>query len=242
MKVLLEICIDSVESALAAKAGGADRLEVCSCLAAGGTTPSMGLVKQCVDRVQLPVMMMIRPHDGGFVYQDDDLETMLTDIEVAQTLGVQGVVFGALTEDRQIHLEHCQRLIEAATSLETTFHRAFDVVVDPIESLDQLVTLGFHRLLTSGQAATAEAGSALIRQLCEHAQQRVEILAGAGINSQNAQQIVAGTGVREVHASASLPGQGQSANGVAFGVDRRTTSAELVQAIRRSLSARACTQ
>ncbi len=236
MTVLLEVCIDSIESAVAAKEGGADRLEVCSSLAGGGTTPSLGLVKQCVADIQLPVMMMIRPHEGGFVYQENDLQTMLTDIEVAQSIGVCGVVFGALTEERQIDLEQCQRLLAASASLQTTFHRAFDLVEDPIDSMDQLIEMGFDRLLTSGQAATAQEGIPLIRQLCDRAQDRIALLAGAGVNSQNAQQIVTATGVRELHASASLLGSGQHQGNVQFGTDRRVTSAELVQAIRKSLS------
>ncbi|NOZ40633.1 MAG: copper homeostasis protein CutC [Planctomycetes bacterium] len=235
MTVLLEICIDSIESALAAKEGGADRLEVCSSLAGGGTTPSLGLVKQCVADIQLPVMMMIRPHEGGFVYQENDLEAMLTDIESAQSIGVRGVVFGALTAERQIDLEQCQRLLTAATSLQTTFHRAFDLVVDPIQSLNQLIELRFDRLLTSGQTASAQAGIPLIRQLCDHAQERITLLAGAGVNSQNAQQIVTATGVCELHASASVLGSGQSQGNVQFGTDRRVTSVELVRAIRQSL-------
>ncbi|MGI9429627.1 MAG: copper homeostasis protein CutC [Bythopirellula sp.] len=235
MNILLEICIDSIESASAAKAGGADRLEVCSSLSAGGTTPSFGLVKRCITDIELPVMMMIRPHDGGFVYHDEDIATMLTDIEVARSLGVQGVVFGALTADRQIHRQHCRRLLDAAGSLETTFHRAFDVVANPSESLDVIMELGFDRLLTSGQSAVAEAGAALIRQLCDRAQKRIVLMAGAGVSPQNARQIADVTGVRELHASAAVPQQGQSQGSVAFGSDGRVTSVELVRAIKQSL-------
>jgi copper homeostasis protein len=161
---------------------------------------------------------------------------MLTDIEVAKSIGAHGVVLGALTADRRIHVEHCQRLLEAANSLQTTFHRAFDVAVDPIEALEQIIELGFDRLLTSGQAATAAAGIPLLRQLCDRSQNRIIVLAGAGVNSDNAGQIVSATGVCELHASASVAGEGQSQGPVAFGTDRRVTSAELVQAIRRSLS------
>jgi len=236
MSIQLEVCIDSIESAHAAKEGGADRLEVCSSLAAGGTTPSVGLVKQCVVDVGLPVMMMIRPHDGGFVYRGDDIGAMLADIEIAKSIGADGVVFGALTAEKHVDLEVCRHLLGAAKSMETTFHRAFDIAVDPIKSFDQIVELGFDRLLTSGQAATAEAGTALIRQLCDRAKHRIAVLAGAGLNSGNAQQIVDATGVRELHASASVAGQGQSRGDVAFGAGRRVTSVELVQAIRQSLS------
>jgi copper homeostasis protein len=236
MDVLLEICVDSIESAIAAKEGGADRLEVCSSLAVGGTTPSFGLVKQCVEDIRLPVIMMIRPHEGGFVYQENDLKTMLADIEIAQSIGVCGVVFGALTQERHVHLDHCQRLLAAAHSIKTTFHRAFDIVTDPIESLDQIIALGFNRLLTSGQESTAQKGIPLVRQLRDRAQNRIAILAGAGVNALNAKQIVNETGVRELHASASNQGHGQCLGNIQFGNDRRVTSVELVRSIRRSLS------
>jgi len=235
MSTLLEICVDSIESAFAAREGGADRLEVCSCLATGGTTPSVGLVKQCVDDIQLPVMMMIRAHNGAFLYQDHDINSMLTDIEVAHSLGVRGVVFGALTKARHVHYEHCQQLLKAAGSMETTFHRAFDVVANPVEAFDQIVEMGFNRLLTSGQAASAEEGVSLIRQLCDRSQDRIVVLAGAGVNSGNAQKIVAATGVRELHASASTPVHAQPYGNIGFGIDRRVTTAQLVRAIRRSL-------
>ena len=236
MDVILEICVDSIESAIAAKEGGADRLEVCSSLAGGGTTPSFGLVKQCVEDIRLPVMMMIRPHEGGFVYQEDDLKTMLADIEIAQSIGVCGVVFGALTQERHVHIDHCQRLLAAAQSIKTTFHRAFDIVTDPIESLDQIIALGFNRLLTSGQESTAQKGIPLVRQLRDRAQNRITVLAGAGVNALNAKQIINETGVRELHASASNRVQGQCLGNIQFGNDRRVTSVEFVRSIRRSLS------
>ena len=236
MEVLLEICVDSIESALAAKEGGADRLEVCGSLSGGGTTPSWGLVQQCVEDIQLPVMMMIRPHEGGFFYQENDLKTMLADIKMAQSLGVFGVVFGALTQKRDIHLKHCQRLLEAAQSLSTTFHRAFDVVADPIESLNQIIEMGFDRLLTSGQETTAEHGIPLIRQLGILSKNRIAIMPGAGINARNAAQIVSETNARELHASASVLSPNHATGNIQFGNDRYVTHVELVKSIRQSLS------
>ena len=236
MSILLEICIDSLESAFAAKEGGADRLEVCSALATEGTTPSYGLVKQCVEEVQLPVMMMIRPHDGGFVYREDDIDAMLSDIEIAHSIGVQGVVFGVLTDSKRIHHKHCQRLLDAADSLETTFHRAYDIVENPIEAFDEIVEMGFDRILTSGQATTAEAGIPLIRKLCDRAENRIIVLPGAGVDSSNAQQIASATGVKELHSMAAESVCGQAGDQVAFGMNRRVTSVEQVRAIKRSLS------
>lgn len=242
--VLLEVCIDSFASAQAAKLGGADRLEVCSALAVGGTTPSFGLVEQCVAEVQLPVMMMIRPHDGGFVLDDDHLDTMITDIEVAKSLGVQGVVFGALTADRHLDLDATRALMDAADDLEVTFHRAFDLVVDPVHVLGQLEELGVHRILTSGQKRTAMEGASLLRQLVETSKQALKqtsLLAGSGVNAQNAQALVQQTGVREVHASASVSANdaqslGDSETGVSFGAGRRVTCDAKVRAIVEALA------
>ena len=237
MSILLEVCIDSIESARAAQAGGADRLEVCSCLSNGGTTPCYGLLKQCLAVLQLPVMMMIRPHDGAFIYSEDDIETMVADIDLAHSLGVQGVVFGALSEDRKVHVEHCTRLLSAAGSLETTFHRAFDLVADPIQSFDEIVQLGFNRLLTSGQAAHASEGVPLICQLVERGGDRISVIAGSGINADNARQIADATGVQELHGSASVLKNPDSHGGdVAFGTAHCITSAQQVQLIKKALT------
>lgn len=232
MTFQLEICVDSITSAQAARAGGADRLEVCSSLAAGGTTPSEGLVRACVDLVGLPVMMMIRPRDGQFIYDEADLSIMLRDIEIAQRLGVSGVVFGALTAEGRIDHGQCERLLDAAEGLTTTFHRAFDVAREPIASLDTVIELGFDYLLTSGQQATAHAGAELIARLHERAAGRIAVVAGAGVGPENARQIMATTGVRELHASASEAAGPTSSGPVTFGSAHRVTSAAKVQAIR----------
>ncbi len=234
--MLLEVCVDSYASAAAAKAGGADRLEVCSSLSLGGTTPSFGLVEQCVADLQMPVMMMIRPHDGGFVYDDDHLGTMLANIKIAKSIGVQGIVFGALTARRTLDRETCQRLRDAAGGLETTFHRAFDLVPDPIAVLHELETLGFHRVLTSGQQTTALTGAELIRKLT-HQSASLKVLAGAGIHAGNVRQLIEQTGVQEIHASASvLAGDEQRRGDICFGSQRRITCAEKVRAIRDALA------
>lgn len=236
-KTILEVCIDSFASAQAAKLGGADRLEVCSALAIGGTTPSFGLVEQCVADLQMPSMMMIRPHDGGFVLDDDHLDTMLADIEAAKVVGAQGVVFGALTPERHLDLEACQTLIDAAEDLEITFHRAFDLVVDPMQTLGQLEELGVHRILTSGQKPTALEGTALLARLVKAAN-RISIIAGSGVNAENAKKIVELTGVTEIHGSASVPAndaQSLDDGTVSFGGGRRVTCTKKVRAIVESV-------
>ena len=235
MSVQLEVCVDSFASALAAKAGGADRLELCSALASGGTTPSYGFVAQCVEELQLPVMMMVRPHDGGFVYDSDAINTMLRDIQVAKSLGVRGIVFGALTADRGLDHSNCRRLIDAAESLETTFHRAFDLVSNPLEVLEEIEKLGIDRVLTSGQESSAQAGIKLIRKMSQQVNSLI-VLAGAGLTAENAQEVVQQTGVREIHASASVAAQGQQEQGsLSFGFGRKVTCSEKVRAIKEAV-------
>ena len=236
MTVQLEVCIDSFTSAVAAQTGGADRLEVCGALASGGTTPSYGLVEQCVEELGLPVMMMIRPHDGGFVYQSSDIDTMLKDIRVAKSIGVHGVVFGVLTSKRELDQASCQRLMDATDSLETTFHRAFDLVPNPLNMLNDLERLGFDRVLTSGQQTTALAGYQLIQKLTQQADS-VEILAGAGITAENALELVEKTGVREIHASAGILAENRQPHGnVSFGAGRKVTCSNQVRAIKNAVT------
>lgn len=235
-KVLLEICVDNIASAIAAKEGGADRLEVCASLATGGTTPSHGFIEQCAAETDLPLMVMIRPHDGDFVYSDADVSVMLSDIAIAKALSVQGVVFGALKSSGEIDAERIQRLVAAARPMEVTFHRAFDVCADSLGSLELLIELGVDRLLTSGQAATAEEGSELIRTLVDKSQGRIAIVAGAAVNVSNAAAIVRATGVRELHASASQASARPRTSNVSFGADHRVTSAAIVRDLKTAVS------
>lgn len=237
MKPLLEICIDSFASAAAAQQGGADRLEVCNSLAVGGTTPSVALVEECVNQLQIPTMVMIRPHDGGFVYTDDDLRIMQRDIRAVKAIGVQGVVFGALTPSSEIDKEVCKRILEGSAGLQTTFHRAFDMTKDPFQSLALLESLGFDRILTSGQQPTAVEGQELI---CELNRQSftISIMPGSGINPSNARQLIQDSGVSEIHASASenVPSIG-SPTEVSFGHEQRQTTAEIVSALKNCFEA-----
>jgi copper homeostasis protein len=148
-------------------------------------------------------MMMIRPHGGSFCYDADDQQTMLRDIQLAHRLQVQGVVFGALTADQQVDVELCRRLVSAARPLSVTFHRAFDLVPDPLRAVDLLLELEVDRLLTSGQAPTALAGSTLLRQLVSRVGEQLTIVAGGGVREEHVAQLVAMTGVWELHGSAS---------------------------------------
>lgn len=234
-KITLEICIDSIESAVAAKTGGAQRLEVCSGLAVGGTTPSPGLIEQCSLQTSLPLMVMIRPHDGGFIYSEDDIQIMLADIAMAKAMNAQGVVFGVLTPKRTVDQLVTRRLLEAARPMQVTFHRAFDICRDPTQALDSLIELGVDRVLTSGQASTALIGVDLIRQLSDHAAGRIALMPGSGIKPANVGTILQQTQTNEVHASASQAAMSNNNSSepdslsVAFGTDRRVTSAKQVR-------------
>ena len=197
--MILEVCIESAESAINAEAGGANRVELCDNLMEGGTTPSSGAVALTLERVSIPVMMMIRPRGGDFLYTDLEYEIMLRDIEEAKRLGVHGVVFGLLTPDGKVDKERTAKLIEASRPLSVTFHRAFDMAVDPFEALEDLIELGVDRILTSGQEPSTDQGIELIAELVKRAGDRVIILPGCGIKEDNIGELVSKTGVNECH-------------------------------------------
>ncbi|NXS22673.1 CUTC protein, partial [Mystacornis crossleyi] len=205
---LMEVCVDSVESAVNAERGGAGRIELCAGLVEGGTTPSMGLlqvVKQCV---RVPVFVMIRPRGGDFLYSDREVEVMKADIRLAKLHGADGLVFGALTEDGRIDTELCTALLAVCRPLPVTFHRAFDMVHDPLVALETLISLGFERVLTSGCDSSALEGLSLIKRLAEQVMSpaRCVTLAlfppGGGITERNLQRILEGSTASEFHCSA----------------------------------------
>lgn len=197
--VRIEACVDSLESALAAEAGGASRVELCDNLLEGGTTPSAGMIELCCGRLGIPVFVIVRPRGGDFRYSDHEFETMLRDIRHASTLGAAGLVLGLLRRDGSVDVERTRTLVRAARPLSVTFHRAFDACRDATEALETLVELGIDRVLTSGCAATADAGLDCLRSLVQQSSGRIGILAGGGVNETNVARIVAGSGVSEVH-------------------------------------------
>lgn len=199
---LLEVAANSLASALAAQAGGADRVELCSGLELGGLTPSMAQIAQVRERLSIPVYVLIRPRAGDFLYSDDELETMQRDIESCLSLGCDGVVFGALDADARVDMAHCKPLLSAAGGMGVTFHRAFDVARDLRQALEDVVTLGAERVLTSGAAASAMAGAGTIAELIKQAAGRLVVMPGAGIHAANAAALAQATGAMEFHASA----------------------------------------
>lgn len=202
-QVGLEICIESLESATAAIQGGAGRLEVCSVLGLGGLTPDPGLVEAIRQVSDIPQMVMIRPRHGNFHYSDAELQQMLTSIHRFREMEVHGFVFGCLNEFNEVSVPATSRLIEACQGAQITFHRAFDLVPDPMSSARILLELGAHRILTSGQQQTAWEGRKLIKQLVEASSEVPGILAGGGINPENVGTLIQETGLSEVHGSAS---------------------------------------
>ncbi len=202
--VLVEACVDSVEGAVAAERAGALRLELCAGLVEGGTTPSAGLVRAVLDRVSVPVFVMVRPRGGDFLYSADELDVMLRDVEGAKSLGAQGVVSGVLHPHGAVDEDGTSALLEAAAPLPFTFHRAIDVTRDLEEALDVLLALGARRVLTSGGAATAADGAERIGRLVRQAGDRLVVMAGGGVRRHNVASIVAATGVREVHLRAPV--------------------------------------
>lgn len=202
--IAIEICLEDIDSAIAAEAGGADRIELCAGLIEGGTTPSRGLIKTVRKHAAIDLHVLIRPRGGGFCYSERELEAMEDDIDGARALGAQGVVFGALTPDGDVDLDAARRLILSAHPLRITFHRAFDRVRDPRAALEALIGLGIERVLTSGQAPSALAGLARLAELHAQAAGRIAILAAGGVSAENARRIVEVSGVRELHAASSV--------------------------------------
>lgn len=200
----LEICVGSVVSALNAQAGGADRIELCDNLFEGGTTPSYGAIKLCVERLSIGIMVIIRPRGGDFLYEADELQVMLDDVKMARDLGVQGVVIGALKADGQVDVDMCKRLVDVAGDLDITFHRAFDMAIDYKQALEDVIDIGCSRLLTSGQEISAFEGAERIAQMVEQAGDRLSILPGGGINARNMQKVIDITGAKELHMSAHV--------------------------------------
>ena len=201
-KVLIEVCCGSVDDAVEAERGGADRIELNSAIFLGGLTPSLGSIIEAKKRLNIPVMAMIRPRAGGFCYTQVEMAVMLRDAKLAVEYSADGLVFGILNPDGSVDAERCRRIMELVQGRQTVFHRAFDVTPDPLKALDQLVDIGFTRVLTSGQEKTAPEGVELIRKLIVHAGDRIEILPGSGLRTHNIRAFVEQTKVKQVHLSA----------------------------------------
>ncbi len=201
--MIVEICANSVESAINAQKGGASRVELCAGIPEGGTTPSYGEIltaRKLLDKTRLHVI--VRPRGGDFLYSPLEEEIMAHDISMAHYIGADGIVLGCLTADGEVDVRMMKRLLREACGMNVTFHRAFDMCRNPFEALEQIIDLGITRILTSGQAANAEKGIPLIKQLIEKAAGRIIIMPGCGVNYNNISKIANETGAKEFHLSA----------------------------------------
>jgi copper homeostasis protein len=187
--MILEACVQSFSEAVTALINGADRIELCENLTVGGTTPSYGTIKMCSRELKIPVVVMIRPRGGNFCYSDLEFDIMQDDIRICKELGVQGVAFGILTENKTIDVERTQKLVDLAKPMQTVFHRAFDEVEDPYEALDELMGLRITRVLTSGTKPTAIEGQEIIRKLIKQSFSRISILVGGRVTADNLKEI-----------------------------------------------------
>ncbi len=202
--MILEVCCGSLASAMQAVKGGAERIELCSALSFDGLTPSTGTLCLLRDRFpELRIHVLIRPREGHFVYTEDEVLQMEADIRAAATLGATAVVAGALTPENTVDVQTTLRLRQAAPDIPFTFHRAFDRIADQKEALEQIISLGCDRVLTSGGAASAEIGIPRLRSLVQQAAGRIVILPGGGVNRDNARRILDLTGASEIHGSCS---------------------------------------
>jgi copper homeostasis protein len=204
--IVLEVCVDSIESALAAERGGAHRVELCSNLLDGGLTPSSGLIVTVRERISMALHVMIRPRGGDFCYCDDEFEVMKRDVCAAKQVGANGVALGILDSDGRVDLQRTRQLVELAAPLRVTFHRAFDMSRDLLRSLADLQMTRVHSVLTSGGAQTAAEGAEMLNRLVEASRLTgIGIVAASGIEDHNVTALIERTGVREIHASLRHP-------------------------------------
>ncbi|EFW36490.1 copper homeostasis protein CutC [Treponema phagedenis] len=200
--ITIEICAGSLDDALLAEKAGAQRIELNSSLFLGGLTPSLGTLRLVKQKTKLKVLTMVRPRAAGFLYTEAEFETMKEDARIFIENGADGIVFGFLNADGTLDAARCEALCKIANSRETVFHRAIDVVPDPLKTLDALIELGITRVLTSGQEPTAPEGAELIAEMVRHARGKIEILPGGGITKKNASRLVQETGVSQIHFAA----------------------------------------
>ena len=201
----IEICLESVESVIAAEKGGADRVEFCSDLFEGGTTPSLGAFKTARKHTTIAMMVMIRPRGGDFCYSDLEFETMREDIRLFKEAGADGVVFGILNPDGTIDTKRSKELIALSRPMQVTFHRAFDMTPNAEEALETLIAMGVDRVLTSGQEASVMEGLPLLKKLVDQGRERIIVMPGAGISERSFAYVHEMVGASEYHVFVPAP-------------------------------------
>ena len=200
--MIVEVCANSYESAINAELGGANRIELCKDLHLDGLTPDYDAAKKTIDKLNIPVFVLIRPREGDFNYSNEEFELMKADIVKFKEMGGKGIVCGILNDNKTIDLKRTKELIELSRPIEFTFHRAFDKIIDPIKGLEELIEIGVDRVLTSGQEDSAIKGVKLIEKLIEIAANRITIMPGSGVKSHNIKEFTA-IGTNEIHGSFS---------------------------------------
>ena len=199
--MVLEVCVDSVEAALAAEAGGAQRVELCSDLIEGGITPSAGLIDAVRSALKISVFVMMRPRGGDFCYSADEFDVMTKDVAIAKSFGADGVVLGLLLPDGTIDVQRTRALVDSSRPMQVTFHRAIDLSTSVEESLEQVIETGADRVLTSGGKPTALDGARVIAQMIERSRQRISVMVCGAVRKNNLREIAYATGAKEFHAS-----------------------------------------
>jgi len=206
--IIFELCAETLEAALSAGPGGADRIELCTRLDVGGLTPSHTLIEEAVNHSGLPVHVLLRPHAESFVYSTADFASIRAELQHAQRLGAAGVVIGILHLDSTVDKDRTRALVELAAPMEVTFHRAFDEVPDFDRALEDVIATGCHRILTSGGAPDVLAGADVLARLVARAAGRIDIAAGGGLRLSNAREVRQLTGARQFHGSLGVQGDG----------------------------------
>lgn len=200
--MILEIAVFNIQSAIVAANAGADRIELCENSADGGTTPSFGTLKIVREKISIPVFPIIRARGGDFFYTDDEFAVMKKDVALCKDLGFEGIVTGLLKKDATVDIEKTKHLVDLAYPMEITFYRAFDRTKNALQSLEDIIECGCQRILTSGQVPNAFDGKDLIKQLIEQADDRIIIMPGSGVRSNNIKELAEYTGAIELHSSA----------------------------------------
>ena len=235
---LLEICVETLEAALAAERAGAGRVELCENLRAGGVTPGADLMRAARAQIHIPIFAMIRPRAGDFFYSAAEFEEMIRDLELARNCGMDGVVFGLLNAERLVDVERTRELVKLARPLPATFHRAFDEAPDLRAALESVIASGAARILTCGGKGNAEEGSAAIAELVKAAGSRLEIVAGGGINAANLEDVLQRSHAREIHSGLRSTLPYPRADHSAFEAEMRNMAAILIKHSSESVRAR----
>ena len=204
-EIIFEVCAETIDACIAARAGGADRIELCSALSEGGLTPSHGVIRSAISLSELPVHVILRPRAGNYLYSEAEFAVMQADLLHAKTLGASGVVVGILDAGQRVDIGRTHALVELAAPLEVTFHRAFDSLADLMQGLEDVIATGCRRLLSSGGERTVVEGSEALGRLVAQADGRIEIAVGGGLRLEHAAEVARITGARHFHGSVRRP-------------------------------------